>query len=407
MRQLSIYPAWRRTATPLFLAFVSLLAAVALWVAVTDAENPRREADFAGTIEIQAVNIPDGLAIKSITPPTVRLRVSADEDTYKKLTTADFRAVIDLSGVDRNTSDQSVITSGTGKRDVEIISGTPSIVTVVLEPEVAKQVPVQVNRVGVLPQGYNVTVSEANPDRVRVTGASSLVQLVQSVAVDVNLTGTRVTIQQQYPLVARDSRGADIRGVQIEPGYADVKVTIVQLDSTQTLTVEPQIQGGVADGYNLIAVVIDPPAVTVSGPLEALQALSTVRTEAIDASGLRGDTTRSVRLTLPARLQANRDSVTVTLKVAPIKQDLIVAVAPEVSGLGEGLTVTFQTTSVSVRLRGDAPILRNLPAGAVKVTVNVAGLSEGVHVLQATVTVPGGLETISVDPLQVVVVLRR
>jgi YbbR domain-containing protein len=407
VRQLSIYPAWRRTVTPLSLAFVSLLAAVSLWVVVTDAENPTREADFAGAIEIQAVNIPDGLAIKSITPPTVRLRVSADENTYKKLTSADFRAVIDLSGVSQNTSDQAVITSVTGKRAVEIINGTPAIVTVVLETEVAKQVPVQVNRVGVLPQGYNVTVSEANPDRVKVTGASSLVQLVQSVAVDVNLTGTRVTIQQQYPLVARDSRGADIRGVHIDPGNADVKVTIVQLDSTQTLTVEPQIQGGVADGYNLVAVVIDPPAVTVSGPIEALQALSTVRTEAIDASGLRADTTRSVRLTLPARLQANRDTVTVTLKVVPIKQDLIVAVAPEVTGLGEGLTATFQTTSVSVRLRGDAPILRNLPAGVVKVTVNVTGLSEGVHVLQATVTVPGGLETISVDPVQVVVVLRR
>ena len=37
---------WRRIATPIALGLVSILAAVALWVAVTDAENPTRVAVF-------------------------------------------------------------------------------------------------------------------------------------------------------------------------------------------------------------------------------------------------------------------------------------------------------------------------------------------------------------------------
>ena len=72
-----------RTVTPIALAIVSLLAAVALWVAVTDAENPRESRVFGAAIEVEAVNVPDGLAVASISQSAVSLRVSATDDDVR------------------------------------------------------------------------------------------------------------------------------------------------------------------------------------------------------------------------------------------------------------------------------------------------------------------------------------
>jgi YbbR domain-containing protein len=397
----------RRVGTPVALAAVSLLAAVVLWVVVTEAENPSKVGFLGGAVPVVAVNVPEGLAVASIRDPVVSIRVSAPEDTFGRLTVADFRAEVDLSGVRQTTSEQRVIARVVGRRDVGVTEVSPAVVTVVLEPVESVQVPLRPNLVGAPPQGYAVGEVEPSPAQVRVTGAQSLVRLVSSGAVDVNLTGLRASIRQQFPIVARDARGADVTGVRVEPSTADVRVNIVQQEVTLTLTVLPTVQGFPADGHSLVAVAPDPPAIAVSGPLELLQAVGSISTEPIDVSGLRADTTRTVRLRLPAGLMATRDSVTVRLRVAAARGEVLVPVAPQVTDLPSEMRATLQTTSVTVRLAGEVPTLRSLPAGAVRATVSAAGLGEGVQVGDVTVTAPDGVQVLSVDPLQVVFVLRR
>ena len=83
------------------------------------------------------------------------------------------------------------------------------------------------------------------------------------------------------------------------------------------------------------------------------------------------------------------------------------SVAPQVTSVPEGLRAAVQTISVSLRLSGELPTLRGLSPAAVRLTVNASGLSEGIHVLEPSVSVPDGIEVIARDPEQVVVVLRR
>jgi YbbR domain-containing protein len=385
-----------------------LFAAIVIWIAVTDAENPSRVDVFSGAIEVQAVNVPEGLAVASVRETSVSLRVSASENDFEELTAADFRAEVNLAGV-RDTSDQVVIARVVSDKDVEIVEVSPAFVTVVLEPATSKLVPVQAKLAGSPPQGFSVPPEsiEANPPTVRVTGAPSLINLVASASADVNVTGLRVNVQQQFTLTARDSRGADIRGVSVEPGIAEFRVGIVQQEVTLAVTVVPTVQGTVADGHNLIGISSEPAAIAVSGPLEALQALAFVNTEPIDIGGLRSETTRTVRLRLPSGLQASRDSVSVRIKVAPAPGELTTSLAPQVSNLGENLKATLQTATVQVRLSGDLPLLRSLTPGAVRATVDAAGLDEGVHVLRPAIATPEGVQVLGMDPQQVVLVLRR
>jgi YbbR domain-containing protein len=398
---------FRRYATPVFLAIVSLLAAFALWFAVTESDNPSRTAVFGAGIEVKAVNVPAGLAVSSIRAPVVSLRVRASDNTLGELTASDFSAEVDLSNLRQTSADQVVILKVVGDKNVEVVEVSPPVVTVVLEPETTKVVPVVPNRIGSAPLGYAVPQVDPTPASVRVSGATSLVQLVESAVADINLTGMRVASVRQIPLAPRDSRGAEIRGVRLEPAIADVRVGVVQQEVTQVVSVQPSIQGSVADGYNLAGVGVDPPAIAISGPVEIIQAISFVATEAVDVGGLQKDLLRSARLRLPAGVQATRDSVNVRLRIVPAPGEIAVAVAPNVTGLGEGLRATLQTASITVKVRGELPTLKALTPGSIRATVSAAGLDEGVHVLTAVIAVPDGVTLASIEPTQVAVVLRR
>ena len=219
---------WRRTATPIALAFVSFLAALALWVAVTDAENPRNAYDFGGGLIVNAINVPQGLAIAGLSDNVVFVRVSATEETFSELTTANFVAEVNMSGERQDTSNKAISVRVVGRDDVEIIEVSPSTIQVLLDDEASKQVPVQINRLGATPQGVVVSRIETNPTTVSVTGAASLIARVESASADVNLTGLRVNQEQQYVLTARDSSGIDLRPIRIEPNTTDVRITVTQ-----------------------------------------------------------------------------------------------------------------------------------------------------------------------------------
>ena len=398
---------WRDAVTPIALAAVSLFAALVLWVVVTEAENPREVRDYGGIIPIRAVNVPEGMAVRSFSEDGVRVRVSATREGFEDLTTNDFLAEVNMGSVTQPTSTRVVTVRVVGAANVDVVDVSPSFIDVVMEQQASKQVPVQVNRIGSPPQGYNVASTETNPANARVTGASSLVQLVESVTLDVNLTGARVNIQQQPVLTPRDASGAAVRGPSVEPRAAEVRVTIVQQDAILIMPVQPQMQGNLAEGYNVVGVTVDPLTVTVNGPLEVLQSVQSLTTDPIDLSGLRADVTRTVRLRPPASLQVSRDSVTVNIRIAPAPGARALTVAPEVSDVPQGLSASLQTTTVTVNVQGTEPTLRALQAGAIKAVVNVAGLQEGVHVLTPQIQLPTGVTLVSHQPSQVVVVLRR
>jgi YbbR domain-containing protein len=400
---------WRRIATPLALALVSLLAAVAMWIAVTEAENPNEVRVFGGSIEVQAVNVPDGRAVASIRDPVVSLTVSAPADVLEELSAADFRAEVDLAGVLENSSEQRVVARVSGNRDVQIVNVSPSVVTVALETLTSKTVPVRPNTVGSPPQGYRVDVNqiEASPGQVRVSGAESRVNSVSYVAADVNLTGIRVSLRQRYQLVPKDSRGAEVSRVVVEPATAELRVNVEQQDITLTVSVVPSAQGVVADGYNLSGIQADPPAIAVSGPLELLLGLPYISTEPVDVTGLRTDAVRTARLRLPAGIQSPRDSVTVRLRVEPSKGEFSLVVPLQVTNVPEGLQPFLQSPNLTLRFAGEIPTLQTLGSSNVRASVNLSGLNEGVHVLRPTISAPESVQLVSVEPPQVTVSLQR
>jgi YbbR domain-containing protein len=399
---------FRQAITPIALAVVSLFVALAVWVAVTNEENPTTDREFPVTIPIDAVGVPEGLAVLSMSPDAVVVTVRATDEAFEDLTAANFTATVDMTGIRDSQSTRNIVVDVEDlDEEVSIVEMRPSTFTrVVLETEASKTVPVQVNRLGTLAQGFVITATTTSPEQATVSGPASSVALVQSADADVNLTGVRSNIQLQYDLTPRDGGGAVQPRVTVQPASAEVRMTVQQLATPQLVPVLARLQGEIARGFNIIDITSDPSAVQVTGPLEVLQTVDAIDTEPIDISGANATITRSIGLQIPEGLEAQRQTVNVTIEIAPAPGSRAITVAPTVINVPPGLNPVFLTTALTVRVSGPTPVLNEITPANIQAIVNVENLPEGDHTLPVQVIVPETVRLDAVEPPEAVIALR-
>lgn len=390
------------------LAILSVALALGLWLFVTNAENPTERQTFNSAIEISFVNVPTDLAISNASADTVRIDIEAPENELEELRAADFTAEVNLGGLTAGEANVPVSVRSTNS-DVRIVRTSPEQVQVTLEPLRTKEVPVRVAVVGSPQQGFAAGATSVEPDTATVSGPQSLVELVDAAVAEAPVTGLRVDFEEDsVPLRARDARGGEIGRVTVSPATADVTVEIEQREFSLEFTVSPSISGAPALGYNVTGISVDPPIVTVTGPLGELQSLDPIAgiaTEEIALSDARATVTRMVDLTLPPGLTvAGSDQVTVTVNIAPARGEVSFLVVPQVRNVGEGLAVT-PSGAVFVTLSGDVPTLQTITPESITVVADAQGLEEGLHVVPLQVTPPEGTTAVRVEPAELGIAL--
>jgi YbbR domain-containing protein len=387
------------------LGLLSLALAVSLWAFVTEEENPARTDFFSGAIPVETVNVPEGLAVAALSDAAVSVRVSAPEDTWDDLTIEDFRAVADLSTA-KARENTVTLRFESKRRRVDVLEVFPPRVTVTLEPLTTKVVPVTVKLIGTPPLGYATAPGKTTPGQVEVTGAESLVALVQEAVADVNVQGVRVALEQAFPVVPRDGRGGDIDGVTLNPSTVEVVLPIVQREITQAYVVTPLLRGTPADGFNITSIGVEPPFVVITGTIEALQSLTMVATDEVDVDGAASDVVRAAKLQLaPGMTVSGSDTVTVRVSVSPAQGEIILGLTPTIKGLEPGLRAELATTLVEVRVAGQILVLQALSPTSLTAVVDASGLREGQHALPVQVTAPPGVQVVGVEPATVIVTL--
>ncbi|HEX5479096.1 MAG TPA: CdaR family protein [Dehalococcoidia bacterium] len=388
-------------AANLSLAVLSLALALSLWLYVTERENPQQTDTFNSAIQIQFVNVPDGLALSNASASSVRIQIAAPKNQISGLKPNDFQATVNLGGLEKGTTSLPVdVTSSSGS--VNVTDVTPSRVDVTVEPVRTKQVPVKINLVGSPQLGFSAGDQSVNPSTATVTGPESLVGLVDSAVADANIAGLRVDFSSSVALVPRDVRGGDISRITVAPEKVDVSVKMVQRQFSSGFVVSPDIQGAPASGYNVVSVSVEPSLVTLRGPAETLQnidAVAGVQTDEISIADQRTDVVRQVGLQLPDGITIDgADTVTVRIAIAAARGEQTYSVVPQVKNVGDNLAVTLPGGAVSVTLSGDVPTLQALNPGSITVTVDANGLGPGLHTLPITVQAPTGTTVVRTDP---------
>lgn len=389
------------------LAVLSLILAFALWVFITDTENPIRSGVLPVDIPVEAVNLPADVAVAGVIAP-VRVRIEVAEDVWDTLTAADFRALVDLFGRQEGTHQAAVTVEAlSGRGGLRIIQVIPDKVELVLKPLFSRAVPVVVEISGNPASGYELGEPQPESETVTVSGPEELVGLVREAVARVDVTGLTRDLQQAFRLRATDGRGQGVEGVVVEPAVINIRLPIRQKEFSRVLPVSPVLEGSPAEGYNVAGVSVDPPVVTVIGPLEAVSTLSLVRTKALDIGGAVSDVVTTVSLVLlPGISVAGSRDVQVTVRITPALGQAIFQVAPAIQNLGPDLRIANSLPPLTVTLSGELPTLRSLRPLDIIAVLDLDGLGAGTHTLQPKLQLPPGLLVVSVSPSEVQVVLE-
>ncbi|MSP22931.1 MAG: hypothetical protein EXR66_07980 [Dehalococcoidia bacterium] len=388
--------AWTTARATPGLALLSLTLGFAIWLAVTDVENPTRVATFPAGIVVEAVNVDRTLAVAN-TLQRVEVTLSGPDDRWQRLTSENLRAYVDLTGLDGREQIVPVQVDVRGIAGVRVALVSPPTLLVTLETLTTKRVPVSPVLRGAVPIGYEVVQSTPSQPDVFVTGPSSLVALVQDVAAEVTVTGLTVELVETAQLVARGEGGAPVRGVRLEPEAARVRVQIVQSTLRRQVPLQPTYSGEPAAGYRIANLVSFPSAVTLDGAIDVLQGLDSLVLPAVDVTGARESIVRTVRVA-PPRGVASPESVeaTVTVDIQPVVSTARFVIP--VTLQGGPSSARLNEAAVLVSVTGPVPVVSTLAATDIRARAELTAIAPGTYQVHVKVDAPATTRVVSVQP---------
>lgn len=185
------------------------------------------------------------------------------------------------------------------------------------------------------------------------------------------LENERLWVQVDLQDAEQGTVGVDFGALtvqQLPPGVAVVQLSPpaieIELDRelTREVEVKPQLTGEPRPGWLVVGAIVEPTAVSITGPQGTVQQLTAMMTEPIDVSGLSVDQVVTTGIVLPERLQGldqdTSQQVTVTIEVEPVIGDVEIVGAPVRVRGQEGRSVS--PASATLKLRGPVGILAGL-----------------------------------------------
>lgn len=292
----------------LSLKILALAFALLIWGLVRNQADPPLLRHRILAVEV--VGVPEHLAVAAITPGQVALTLYGRSSLLAQLDRGDFRVVARVTETNVRTTRVQVEPENLPP-GIEIRDLSPLSVRVELDAEVSASRPVFVEVRGNPAEGYTAAEPQVRPNEVTISGPSRQVEKVGRVVAEVDLSGRSTAEPITIPVLARDTAGLLVPGIQITPDQVAVTVPLRRVDS-RTVPVAP-VLSEVPRGFEIQSVSVRPVVVTVTGAARLLAEVATVQTAPINMTGSAGRTSYTVPLRLPTGVQTSSDSVVVII----------------------------------------------------------------------------------------------
>ncbi len=366
------------------------------------------ETTFNG-VPVQGVNQPDAVypLTQNLGTVDINYRISADATTRVQLDS--FAVTVDLSDYDMSLAPAAQLLPITVRPlgdGLAVVDFTPKTVAVQIDRIGQKEVPVVVDR-GVVPDGLAIGTPQASETTVAAIGPESKLALVERAVARVQVFESGIDVNRQVDLLPVDVDGREVDLVELDPRTVNVSIDVRTVETSKTVPVRPVISGSVVDGYEITGITARPSVVTIFGQPDVLAAVEEVQTRAVNVAGLTDTTSFDVELALPpnTRLAAETggEVVRVTVQGSTASRTFLVGIGCQ--GTADSLACLPATSQLSVTLSGAAATLAAVQAADLLPVVDVTGLGPGSYQLTPQITLPGGLELVSISPGSVAVTL--
>ncbi len=383
----------------------ALALAMVLYAGLVLAQNARV---WPGQVPIQPLNQPPGAFLLEDPGVVTLIRLYAPPDVANQLSSQDFSATIDLTGLSASAGGTPVpVAVRVVALDprIQIIDFRPRQVNVRLDPVVTKSVPVAVDH-GTIPPSLKLGDAQLTPASVTVRGASTLVARVSQALARVIIDPNGINVDADVTVVPVDDRNELVAPVDVTPDLVHVRINVAPQAATRSVPVAPQVTGNLPVGYQVSSVSVTPAVLTVTGDPQALAGIQAVPTAALDVSRQTADVVRTVALAPPAGVTVlGPASAQVTVHIVAQQGSATFSVGLTLSGARPDRGYQVSATTALVTLGGSAPALAAIDAARLVATLDVSGLDTGTHTVSPAFRPPAGTSLVSIAPASIAVVV--
>jgi YbbR domain-containing protein len=370
----------------LLLAFA---LAVVVWFSAETAANPNIESTRSVPLEIFGLD-PNMLVVDN-PPAQVRVTLSAPTSVMNSLDSVDgsITAWVDVSGLEAGSFELEVSAQASETYGpVRINQITPQFVTLTLEPLITRNFPVDLVINGDPAIGYQKGTPSYSPTSVTVSGAASVVDLVTSTQVALDISEADETIDVEIPVLALDANSDPVEGVLVNPKTINVTQPVYLQGGYRNVIVKVLTTGQPANGYKLTNITVSPLNVVVfaSDPQLVNDLPGFVETDPVDLTGAEDDVDTFAALQLPEGISVVGDeTVLVQVSIAAIEGSLTMDLPVTPIGLLPTQAAVLSPETVKVILSGPVTVLDSLEPSDLRVIVDLTDLELGTYQLEPRV----------------------
>ncbi len=398
----------------------SFIFAAALWIIVTNINDPvtsLKVSDVPVTIKNAELITDNGQIYEVLDGTDVidLVTITAARSIIDSLDESNVVAVADMN--DLTSLDTISIRLSTNKYNdkLESISGNIDCVRLNIEDKKTKSLPIRINTVGEVKDGYLVGDVSTEQNLIRISGPESVISQITKAQVEVDVSGFTNNIGTDIDIRFYNDDGEEVVSDSIEKSISKVRVSVEILE-LKTVPVNYEVTGTPADGYSLTGEIESTrTAVVIAGKSKVIENVNAIDVPegVIDVTGARDNVTTLVDLkdylpdgtTLAEDNFSGKVNVTVGIEQNGEKQITIPVEDIEIRNMPEGYegTITEPEEECVIVLTGLNENLQGVTAADITPYIDVAEwmtseemeeLSRGTYRVTLNISLPD--DTISV-----------
>lgn len=287
---------------------MALVIAFVIWIYVnefqTNSEGQNHKSSYVSSsfvVPLKAKNVGAGYTVVKM-PGRVSVVVEGRQEDVAAIAAEQdlITAYVNLRGYSAGSHTIPVITKFPDDIADLRKRAEPHSAVVVLEERVRRQMAIEAEFIGLTPESDRLLAPVISPASATVFGTARNVEIIRHLVVEVNSTTlAEKNIDHLLPIVALDANGKPIKGLEIAPKSAHLRLGQSAGSSKRSLSVTPNIVGQLPLAYKVSSVEIEPQVVIAAGNQSDLVGVSTLQTQPIQLSGRKQTFTQQVKIVTP------------------------------------------------------------------------------------------------------------
>ena len=404
----------RKLTDNISIKIMSVLVGFLVWLIVGNIDNPIMTVSF--TVPVSNVEVINEAYVDNLgkmcmldeSQQQLRVQVTGEKKTVRRLSVNDLTVTADLQqAVSLDTDPVMIpITVTCSRISASNIEVNPGNLTVHLREKKTQEFVVSVSSGESKPgKGFEIGTLTASPEKIRITGPSSLINKIATMSTSVNVEGKTQDMTVDSPLTIVDKNGDVFSDSEIKylNAVSSVSVTAKFWKVRSNVRIDVDYNGNPADGYRVDSVTTVPDVISIAGSesgLERLEAQNNriqIPSGNVDIEGRKRDIEEKISITdfLPEGtklVSGSSEDVWVRVNILPIGSASYDLSTTEISvkNLQEGMQVAFDTDKIEVRIQEDGARIEELSQADIAASIDLKEAAEGSLEIPVEIELPDG-----------------